>query len=102
MFTITTSTVILNLITAALITLRILYFDKYIRNTVGLERNSPYMMSIIICVESSALIVVFSSIYLILFFQAGGALSIILMQVLVHVYVRIYDQDRKKLIKGLI
>lgn len=90
MATITTTTVILNLVTASLITFRILYFNRYIRKTVGLEHNSPYMTIIIICVESSALIVVFSSIYLILLFQEGGALSIsiIPMQSLVHVYVR--------------
>lgn len=99
MATITTTTVIINLFTASLITLRILYYNRYIRKTVGLEHNSPYMTIIIICVESSALIVVFSSIYLILLFQEDGALSmsIIPMQSLVHVYVRFYNQERKSL-----
>lgn len=97
MATITTTTVIINLVTASLITFRILYFNRYIQKTVGLEHNSPYMTIIIICVESSALIVVFSSIYLILLFQEDGALSIIPMQSLVHVYVRVYNQERKSL-----
>ena len=101
MATITTTTVVLNLVTASLITFRILYFNRYIRKTVGLEHNSPYMTIIIICVESSALIVVFSSIYLILLFQEWGALSIIPMQSLVHVYVSLYNQE-KKFIKGYI
>jgi len=83
---ITAVTIFLNLITATLITFRILYFDRYIRKTVGLERNSPYMTIIIICVESSALIVVFGLIYLILYFKATNA-SLIPLHLLVHVYV---------------
>ena len=84
--TITAVTVFLNLVTATLITLRILYFDRYIRKTVGLESNNPYMKIITICVESSALIFVFALIYLILYFKANHA-SIIPLQLLVHVYV---------------
>jgi hypothetical protein len=97
MATITIFTVILNFVTAALITFRMLYFNKYIRMTLGLEHNSPYTSIIIICVESSALIVVFSIFYLILLFQGDGALSIIPMQSLVHVYVRLYNQERNSL-----
>jgi len=83
---ITAVTVFLNLITTTLITLRILYFDRYIRKTAGLESNNPYMRIITICVESSALIFVFGLIYLILYFTANHA-SIIPLQLLVHVYV---------------
>jgi len=83
---ITGITVILNFVTAILITCRILYFSKYIGKAVGLQHNSPYATIIIICVESSALIVVFGLIYFILFFQQGNA-SYIPMQLLVHVYV---------------
>ena len=80
------ATIILNTVTAALITLRILYYHRYIRKTVGLERNNPYLTIIIICVESSILIIVFSLIYLILSF-ARGMDSYGPMQLLVHIYV---------------
>ncbi|KAF8802950.1 hypothetical protein BYT27DRAFT_7341070 [Phlegmacium glaucopus] len=76
---------ILNTVTATLITLRILYFKRYIQKTVGLERNSPYKTVMIICIESSALIVIVNSIYLFLFFRHPEA-SVIPMQSLVHVY----------------
>ena len=83
---ITAVTVFLNLVTATLITLRTLHFNRKIQKTGGLESNNPYMRIITICVESSALIVVFGLIYLILYFNAYGA-SIIPIQMLVHVYV---------------
>ncbi|KAF8802946.1 hypothetical protein BYT27DRAFT_7172243 [Phlegmacium glaucopus] len=82
----TATTLFLNLVTAILITLRILYLNRYIQKTVESGHNSPYMTIIIICVESSALIAIFSSIYLILFFQQPEA-SLILISFLVHVYV---------------
>jgi len=97
---VTVFTVILNFVTATLITLRILYFNRYIRKTVGLERNSPYMTVIMLCVESWALIIVFSLIYLILFsYQRESSAS----PTLIHVYVSLYSfvrfcgQERKKL-----
>jgi len=81
------TTVIINFFSATLITLRILYFERYIRKTVGVQRNdSPYMTILIICVESSALIIVFSLIYFILYFQQSNAIYIP-WQVLVHIYV---------------
>ena len=87
---ITGITVILNFVTAILITCRILYFSKYISKAVGLQHNSPYATIIIICVESSALIIVFGLIYFILVFQQANA-SYIPMQLLVHVYVSLYS-----------
>ena len=80
------TTIIFNLVTA---TFRILYFNRYIQKTVGLERNNPYMTVIVICVES--LIVVFGSIYFILVFRATNE-SVILLQLLVHLYVKMYVQ----------
>ncbi|KAF8812848.1 hypothetical protein BYT27DRAFT_7182300 [Phlegmacium glaucopus] len=59
-------TVVLNIFTAIMITFRIIHFERYMRKAIGMERNSPYTMVVIICVESSALIIVFSLIYLIL------------------------------------
>ena len=90
----TGTTVIFNFVTATLITFRILYFDRYIRETVGLERNNPYKTVIILCVESSALIVIFGVIYLFLAFLTNG--SLIPLQLLVHVYVRIYVQEKER------
>ena len=103
---ITGITVILNFVTAILITCRILYFSKYIGKAAGLQvvqHNSPYATIIIICVESLALIVVFGLIYFILFFQQANA-SYIPMQLLVHVYVSLYSLLRlcNKAIKKLI
>ncbi|KAF8812850.1 hypothetical protein BYT27DRAFT_7335393 [Phlegmacium glaucopus] len=85
-YTVTGVTVILNIFTAVLITLRILYFEIYMQKAIGLERNSPYTMVVIICVESSALIIVFSLIYIILAFQQVDA-SYLPLQLLVHIYV---------------
>jgi hypothetical protein len=83
------TTVMINFVSATLITLRILYFERYIRKTVGVQRSdSPYMTILIICVESSALIIVFSLIYVILFFQQNNG-SWVPLQVLVHIYVSI-------------
>ena len=82
-------TITLNFVTATLITLRILYFRQYIQKTVGLKSQNPYITIVIICVESSALVIVFSLIYLILFFtQRYG--SYVPMQLLVHVYVSLH------------
>ena len=88
-------TIIFNLVTATLITFRILYFDRYIRKTVGLECNNPYTTVIILCVESSALIVVIGSIYFSLEFRTTNK-SLIPLQLLVHVYVRIYVQEKER------
>jgi hypothetical protein len=82
---ITVITTVINLITAILITARILYFQRYIRR-IGSGRNIQYMTIIIICVESSALIVVFSILYIVLVGQ-GNPISFIFMASLVHVNV---------------
>ncbi|KAF8802663.1 hypothetical protein BYT27DRAFT_7029132, partial [Phlegmacium glaucopus] len=79
-------TVILNIFTAVLITFRILYFERYMHKAMGVERNSPYMTVVIICVESSTLIILFSLIYFVLYFQQTNTIDLP-MQLLVHVYV---------------
>jgi len=87
------ATIFLNLVTATLITVRILYYQRFIQKTVGLVgSSSPYTMVIVICLESSALIVVINVITLILafgpFFQLWGlSLISIPMNLLVHIYV---------------
>ena len=89
--------IFLNLVISTLITFRILYFDGYTgtQKTVGLERPSLHMTIIIICIETSALIVVFGLIYLILLVKTGSA-SAVPLQSLVHVYVRLCNQKRKE------
>jgi len=83
---VTTVTVILSLITAILITLRVLYFSRYNRKAVEQERNEPYMTIMIICVKSSALVVVFSLTSFIQHFQQSDA-SLLPIQTLVNVFV---------------
>ena len=85
---ITVITTAINLFTAILITARILYFQRHMQR-VGSGRNIPYMTIIIICVESSALIVVFSVLYIVLLGQ-GNPISFIFMASLVHVNVSNY------------
>ena len=82
---ITVITTAINLITAFLITARILFFQRYMRR-VGSGRNVQYTTIIIICIESSALIVVFSILYIVLLGQ-GNPVSFIFMASLVHVNV---------------
>ena len=89
------ATVILNTVTATLITFRILYYYRYIRKTVGLERSNPYLTTIIICVESSMLIIVFSLIYLILGLT-HSIKSYGPMQLLVHIYVSFHIMVKQR------
>ena len=83
---ITVITTAINLVTAILITARILYFQRYMRR-VGWGHNIQYMTIIVICIESSALIVVFSILYIVLLGQ-GNPISFIFMASLVHANVR--------------
>ena len=79
-------TILLNLFTASLITLRIIYYQRFIHRTVGLPSSNPYNMVIAICLESSALIIVISFLFVAMSFWAGYYVMIS-MQLLVHVYV---------------
>ena len=81
-------TILLNVVTATLITLRIISHQRYIHKTTSsASDNSPYTMVLVICLESSALVVVISSLFLILSI-VDRACVMIPMQTLVHVYVR--------------
>ena len=84
---ITIITTIINIIAAALIAGRVLYFQRYIK-AVGSERNSQYTMVVVICIESAALIVLFSILYIVLVIVQPPA-SFIFMQSMVHINVRI-------------
>ena len=61
---------LVNIILAVLIVFRLVYLRRYARNALGVEHGSPYTNIIIMCVESSALMVVASSLYTILFFMS--------------------------------
>ena len=87
---ITIITTIINIIAAVLITARVIYFQRYIKQTVGSERNSQYTTVIIICIESSALIVLFSILYIVLVL-IGSPASFVFMQSLVHINVRVHS-----------
>ena len=87
---ITIITTIINIIAAVSITARVIYFQKYIIQAVGSERNNQYTTIIVICIESSALIVLFSILYIVLS-AIGCPASFIFMQSLVHINVRVHN-----------
>ena len=86
---ITIITTIINIIAAVLIAARVLYFQKYIK-AVGSERNSQYTMVVVICIESAALIIFFSILYIVLVI-IQSPVSSIFMQSLVHINVRVHN-----------
>ena len=56
----------MNITFALLIVLRLIYLQRHLRNIFGAYHGSPYSKVITMCVESSALIVIFSGVYSIL------------------------------------
>ena len=84
---ITIITTIINIIAAILIAARVIYFQRNIR-AVASERNSQYTTVIVICIESAALIVLFSILYIVLVI-IGSPASFIFMESLVHINVRL-------------
>lgn len=54
-------TTFVNLVLSLLIFLRLIYYQRYISKTLGTAHGSPYLKVITMCVESCALIVVFST-----------------------------------------
>ena len=66
---------LVNIILASLIVLRLVHHQRHIRKLLWTDHGSPYSKVIIICVESSALIVLFSGVYTALVFeQENGSL----------------------------
>ena len=66
---------LVNIILALLIVLRLVHHQRHIRKVLGAQHGSPYSKVITMCVESSALIVIFSGVYTVLIFEQGnGAL----------------------------
>jgi len=77
---------LVNIILASLIVLRLMHHRKLIQEVLGADHGSPYSKATIICVESSALVVVFSVAYLALMFEASLG-SLILALLLPHICV---------------
>jgi hypothetical protein len=78
---------LVNIILAALIVSRLVYHRRYIRNTLGVEHGSPYTNIITMCVESSALIVIASSLFTILGFVAPGHGGQVMFDIIPHICV---------------
>ena len=77
---------LVNIILAALIVFRLIYHRRYVRNTLGVEHGTPYTNIIIMCVESSALMVIASVLFIILYF--GGLYGVhCMIDIIPHIYV---------------
>jgi len=77
---------LVNIILALLIILRLVHYQRHIRKVLGEVHGSPYAKVITMCIESSALIVIFSGVYTVLVFvQANG--SLIPFQLVPHICV---------------
>jgi hypothetical protein len=63
---------VVNIILAALIVFRLIYHQRHVRNVLGAEHGSPYTNVMTMCVESSALMVITSGVYVALDFTVGN------------------------------
>ncbi|KDR74036.1 hypothetical protein GALMADRAFT_227737 [Galerina marginata CBS 339.88] len=61
-----------NIVLAALIVFRLLYHQRYLRKTLGHSHGSLYTRIMVMCVESSSLIVVFTVLYIVLYFEPSS------------------------------
>jgi len=62
----TSLSALVNVILTALIVFRLVYHRRYVRNALGVQHGSLYANVITMCVESSALMVISSGLYPIL------------------------------------
>ena len=62
---------LVNTILAALIISWLVSHRRYIRNTLGVEHGSPYTNMITMCIESSALMLIFGGLFNGLYFVSG-------------------------------
>ena len=83
-------TTLVNFVAAVFIAARVLYFRRY-KKTVGLERNNQYTTVIDICVESAALIILFTVLFIVLTVTEHFSASFIFRQSLVHINVRVHN-----------
>ncbi|KIM43524.1 hypothetical protein M413DRAFT_382915 [Hebeloma cylindrosporum] len=79
---------LVNIILAALIILRLIRHQRHIRKVLGAQHGSPYSKVITMCVESSALIVIFSGVYSVIALVEGdGPSGLIPFLLLPHICV---------------
>jgi hypothetical protein len=57
-----------NVILAVLIVSRLVYHRRYVQNALGVQHGSPYTNVITMCIESSALMVISSGLFTVLYF----------------------------------
>ena len=77
---------LVNIILAVLVVSRLVYRRRYIRNTLGVEHGSPYTNVIIMCVESSALMVISSGLYNSLYFGSADGKNF-MNEIIPHIFV---------------
>ena len=78
---------LVNIMLAALIVGRLVYHRRYVQNALGVEHGSPYTNVITMCVESSALMVIFGGLYTILHFASPGVGKTVAVMLVPHIYV---------------
>jgi hypothetical protein len=77
---------LVNIILAVLIVSRLVYHRRHIRNTLGVEYGSTYTSIIIMCVESSALMVIVGGLFAGLYFFYGYG-ETIMSEISPHIFV---------------
>jgi hypothetical protein len=81
---------LVNIILAALIVSRLIYRRRHFRDILGAEHGSPYINIMTMCVESSALVVIFNATYTALAFaqrRSDAYWALIPLQLLPHICV---------------
>jgi len=79
-----------NIILAVLIISRLIYHRRYVRNALGVQHGSPYTNIITMCVESSALMVIVSGLYIILYYMPGYYWAVLVVNVTVDIIPHIF------------
>ena len=82
---------LVNIILATLIVSRLIYRRRHFRDTLGAEHGSPYINIMTMCIESSALVVIFDGTYTALTFaqrrRPDAYWALIPFQLLPHICV---------------
>ena len=72
----TSLSALINIILAALIIFRLVYYRKHVRDALGVQHGSPCTNVITMCVESSALMVIVGGLCTILSFVSQNGINI--------------------------
>lgn len=76
-----------NIVLSSLITGRILYYERRVRKSLGVFNDPAYKRAVTICVESCALIVVVSVLFVILYYADTHSAFLFPLVLLPHVCV---------------